>query len=169
MSNKRKTARPRMATEAARAGLPGREIDEGLASGELRHDTAGIGIYHEMRAREGFEETAGMLWVMVREAARQHPGKPRHLYLDIDGHRDRARGSGYDADATELISFARAALGPYLTRAPWGKAEDGPQREDMPDVMLIPTGDRMCVLTGDRDQPVRWETRETMPGGDGGA
>lgn len=112
----------------------------------------GIVIYHEMRADEGFLTTAGMLWVMIRDAATRFPGSPRELVLAIEAHGT----PDLDDEAREVISFTRAALGPFLTTAPWGKTdEDAPQSEALPGV-IITTGDngRPCVLTGDRDNPV---------------
>jgi hypothetical protein len=133
-----------------------------------------IAIYHLMKRREGFEETAGMLWVMVCNAARQHPGQPRSLYMDIEGHTARGEVQNqvgvYDADASEVIHFVRAALGPFLTDTSWGKTEDAPQSEDLPEhiIMTAADGEGMLILTGDNDQPVRHETapasQQTEPG-----
>lgn len=120
----------------------------------------GIALYHVMRSTESFEETAGMLWVMVRNAARRFPGKPRVLFLDIEGHHRKGAKNKYDQDATELISFVRAALGPYLTETPWGKTEDAPQSDDLPDAIVIPPADgddHLWLLTGDKDNPVKRE------------
>jgi hypothetical protein len=131
------------------------------ASTEEASDSGkGIAIYHEMRRTEPFEKTAGMLWVMVHDAARKFPGKPRILYLDIEGHHRKGAKNEYDEDATELISFVRAALGPYLAETPWGKTEDAPQSDDLPDVIMVPPADgddHVWILTGDKDNPVRRE------------
>jgi hypothetical protein len=125
-----------------------------------------IAIYHEMRRRESFEKTAGILWCLVRDAAQKNPGQPRVLYMDIEGH--SARGpvenqvSNYDADASEVIHFVRAALGPFLTETPWGKTEDAPQSEDLPDRFIMTAGDDsgdMMILTGDKDRPVERDRR----------
>jgi hypothetical protein len=126
-----------------------------------------IAIYHVMRPREGFEETAGMLWVMVRDAAREFPGKPRVLYMDIEGH--TARGpvqnqvGDYDADASEVVHFVRAALGSFLTDTTWGKTEDAPQSEDLPEAFIMTTadGEGTLILTGDKDKPVERRTETT--------
>jgi hypothetical protein len=112
----------------------------------------GIGIYHFMRAREDFITTAGLLWVMVRQAGLMYPGKPRQLYLDIEGHGRKE----HDAEAREIISFTRAALGPFVTRTPWGKTdENASQLETLPDVIITAGDDGDTrILTGDRDEPV---------------
>jgi hypothetical protein len=137
-----------------------RRPDKASASSEEASDSGkGIAIYHEMRRTETFEETAGMLWVVVRDAARKFPGKPRVLYMDIEGHPKGAKDE-YDEDATELISFVRAALGPYLAETPWGKTEDAPQSDDLPEFIMIPPADGddyLWILTGDKDNPVRRE------------
>ena len=101
-----------------------------------------------------------MLWVMVREAARKFPGKSRILFMDIEGHHRKGAKNEYDEDATELISFVRAALGPYLAETPWGKTEDARQSDDLPEVIMIPPADgddHVWILTGDKDNPVRRE------------
>lgn len=121
----------------------------------------GLAIYHVMRRRERFEETAGTLWCLVSHAAREHPGTPRYLYLDIEGHGRPGHKNRYNADAEELIAFTRAALGPFLTDTPcWGRTdEDNPQSDDMPGALLM-HADRdgwLCILTGDKNKPVRYE------------
>jgi hypothetical protein len=130
------------------------------SGGEASDSGKGIALYHVMRRTETFEETAGMLWVMVREAARKFPGKSRVLFMDIEGHPRKGAQNEYDEDATELISFVRAALGPYLAETPWGKTEDAPQSDDLPEVIMIPPADgddHVWILTGDKDNPVRRE------------
>lgn len=119
-------------------------------------ETASVAIYHEMRADEDFLETAGMLWTMVHDAAVRFPGARRDLFLDITGHDADNEGDGYDDEAGEVVSFTRAALGPFLTRAPWGKTdEDAPQAENLPDVIVtFGEAGRPVVLTGDRENPV---------------
>lgn len=118
-------------------------------------DIAVVTIYHEMRADEDFLETAGMLWSMVRDAAARFPGAPRSLYLDIDGHGQP--GGDYDDEACEVISFIRAALGPFVALTPWGRTdEDAPQLETLPDVIVtFGEAGKPVVLTGDKDCPVR--------------
>ena len=119
----------------------------------------GFAMYHEMRGTDCFEETAGILWAMVRAASRLAPGQPRRLYVDIEGH---SEGGGYDAEAQELIAFMRAAIGPHVTEVSrWGRTDDtAPQREDMPESLVMCAGpddpdQRVVILTGDMDEPVR--------------
>jgi hypothetical protein len=105
---------------------------------EDRNSGRGIAIYHEMRADEDFETTADILFQLVRDAAEKFPGKPRYLYLDIEGHRNDA--GGYDNDAFELFtSFLIGYLGQYLTRIPTigGYATNPDQREDIPEHLII--------------------------------
>ena len=120
-----------------------------------------IAIYHEMRRRDGFEETAGTLWCLVRTAAQEYPEVPRRLYIDIEGHSRKDARDEYDDEATELIGFVRGALGPYLTETPWGRTdENAPQSEDLPEVIMISPdrgSDRITILTGDKDEPVKHE------------
>ena len=122
----------------------------------MTETAGGIAIYHEMRAGEDFLATAAMLWAVVRGAARKYPGRARHLCLDIEGHGGKDYGKAYDDEAGEVISFTRAALGPFLTTTPWGKAgEDAAQLETLPDVIVtFGENGRPCVLTGDHERPV---------------
>jgi hypothetical protein len=120
-----------------------------------------VALYHEMRRGDGFEKTAGMLWCIVHHAAREYPGVPRRLLMDIEGHRRTGAGNEYDDDATELIAFVRAALGQYLTETPWGRTDEStPQSDELPEALIM-TADRgddwMCILTGDKDQPVKYD------------
>lgn len=102
-----------------------------------------IALYHEMRVGEDFLATAGMLWAMVHDVAVRFPGSPRELSLDIEGHGE----DEYDSDASEVLRFIRAALGPFL---------GGGQSETLPDVIVvIGENGRPAVLTGDKDCPVR--------------
>lgn len=64
---------------------------------------AQIALYHVMFTDEGFDRTAEMLFTIVREAARAYPGRPRALFLDIEGHRPSPQ-AGYDHDAFEIMS-----------------------------------------------------------------
>jgi hypothetical protein len=101
-------------------------------------DGNGIALYHEMRADEDFETTAHHLFQLVRNAARQFPGKPRMLYLDVEGHRNEA--GGYDRDALELFrGFVIGYLGQFLTGIPTigGYAKNPNQREDIPDCLVV--------------------------------
>jgi hypothetical protein len=102
-------------------------------------DDKGIAIYHVVYKHEGFEDAARKLFEMVRSAAERYPGKPRRLYLDIEGHRDNA--GGFDHDMRELQeSFVLGFLGPYLSYVgmPLLTAErKEPQREDVPPALDI--------------------------------
>lgn len=76
---------------------------------------AQIALYHVMFTDEGFDRTAEMLFTIVREAARAYPGRPRALFLDIEGLRPSPQ-AGYDHDAFEIMSsFVLGFLSPWLT------------------------------------------------------
>lgn len=101
----------------------------------------GIALYHVMRADEDFETTADILFQIVRKAALEHPGKPRCLFFDVEGHRNAA--GGYDADAYELYSsFIPGYLGQFLTEIPLirGRARRDGQQEDVPNHLVISPG-----------------------------
>jgi hypothetical protein len=50
-----------------------------------------VALYHVVYAHEGFETSALALFNLVQEAQRNHPGRRRALYLDIEGHSSRER------------------------------------------------------------------------------
>ena len=102
-------------------------------------DDTGIAIYHVVYGHEGFEDAARKLHKMVLAAAEREPGKPRRLYLDIEGHRNNA--GGFDHDMTELQQdFVLGFLGPYLSYVSMplltGERQE-PQREDVPHELVI--------------------------------
>lgn len=105
---------------------------------DLTDDGKGIGIYHVVYRHEGFEGAAHKLHEMVRSAAERYPGKPRRLYLDIEGHRNSA--GAFDSDMQELQHFVLGFLGPYLSYVsmPLVTAErQEPQQDDVPDELII--------------------------------
>ena len=98
-----------------------------------------IAIYHVVYEHEGFEDAARKLHEMVRSAAEQYPGKPRRLYLDIEGHHDKA--GGFNHDMCELQeNFVLGFLGPYLSYVSMplfaGERREK-QREDVPPELVI--------------------------------
>lgn len=96
-----------------------------------------IAIYHVMRGKENFEDTADMLFQMVKSAATKHPGKPRILYLDIEGHRNKA--GGFDHDAFEVQQgFILGFLGRWLSEVsmPLMHTRTPQQHEDVPESLI---------------------------------
>lgn len=61
-----------------------------------------IAIYHVVFKRENFGDAVKALVKCVWEAQQKFPNQPRHLYLDIDGHRNK--DGGLDSDMWELVS-----------------------------------------------------------------
>lgn len=105
----------------------------------LEHGDRAIAIYHVVYANEGFEHAAKAIFQLVQDARRLSPGKPRHLYLDIDEHRN-ANG-GFDADMAELQqNFLPQVLMPFLSEihCPLAKLKNArPQSDDLPEVLII--------------------------------
>ena len=101
-------------------------------------DIKGLGIYHRVYASETFGDGAEALFIMVRDASRKYPGRPRFLYLDIDGHDG---SDGWDEDASALLAwFVPEVLGQWLTEYRDGdgnKVRNPGQRDDVPDGMLL--------------------------------
>ncbi|MFJ9647190.1 HNH endonuclease [Streptomyces sp. NPDC101206] len=97
-----------------------------------------------MRIEEDFAKCATRLFSILKKAAATSPGTPRHLYLDVQGHRNAA--GGYDADALEIIrEFLLGFLGPYLTEIStplYHVRNPEQQREDLPDVLDVRDPDR---------------------------
>ena len=102
-------------------------------------EKAGVALYHRVLRRENFEKAAKDLVSLVYAAEKKEPGKPRTLYLDIDGHRN-AQG-GFDADMLELQKeFGLKFLLPFLTEVhfPLISAKNkNPQRNDVPERLEI--------------------------------
>ena len=67
---------------------------------KIESDDRAVAIYHVVYSHEGFEESAQILFKLVQRAQRVKPGKPRMLFLDIEGHRNSE--GGFDADMFEL-------------------------------------------------------------------
>ena len=67
-------------------------------------------IQHVVRPHEGFDQTAQALLRLLRNAQRKHPGVPRYLALDIEGHRNAA--GEFDDDISELQTQFMAELNP---------------------------------------------------------
>jgi hypothetical protein len=63
-------------------------------------DGKAIALYHVVYRHERFEEAAQALFEMVRYAQGEFPGRPRMLFLDIEGHRNSQ--GGFDAEMYEL-------------------------------------------------------------------
>ena len=101
-----------------------------------------MAIYHLVHEHEGFVESAQTLFQLVQNAEQLHPGKPRRLFLDIEGHRNDA--GGFDADMLELQrNFLPEVLGPFLTEinAPLLKVKARNRQEnDMPPKLIIEEG-----------------------------
>jgi hypothetical protein len=98
-----------------------------------------FGIYHRVFATENFEDAATKIWQLLRRAQDLCPGAPRHLYLDIEGHRN-SKG-GFDEDMYELqTNFLLGAIGRYIEAAHMPLASvrmPAPQSNDMPDELRI--------------------------------
>jgi hypothetical protein len=98
-----------------------------------------VAIYHAVRAHEGFEKAAQTIFELVREAQRKQPGRPRVIYLDIEGHRNNQ--GGFDTDMLELQQeFLIGFLGDYVTELvlPLIRvANKRPQNDEVPDRLGI--------------------------------
>ena len=106
-------------------------------------DDRAVALYHVVYAHESFEEVAHALFELVRISQNQQPGKPRKLFLDIDGHRNEQ--GGFDADMFELQqNFLPQVLSRYLSEihSPLGQIKNRkPQDDNLPPELRIGGGD----------------------------
>jgi hypothetical protein len=109
-----------------------RETFEDLPNGN-------IALYYRVKPSQGFLESARELFHLVRDAQERYPDRKRHLYLDIEGHRNKE--GGYDFDMLELHSkFLTEFLMPHLTEAHGPLADlknPRPQDNVIPAVLTI--------------------------------
>lgn len=99
-----------------------------------------IALYHRVTPEDTFEVTAQMLFDLLLKAVAAHPGQPRSLYLDIEGHRNDA--GGFDPDMFELQKdFLIGHLGEYLSeiRTPLYHVKNPNQVDDLPEDLVIAT------------------------------
>ena len=99
-----------------------------------------VALYHVVAAEDTFEDAAGALFGLLREAQRRYPSWPRVLYLDVNGHAGDA--AGFDADFYELQQeFLFSVLAPFVTalETPLTGAlmNPEPQRNDVPDRLRL--------------------------------
>ena len=97
-----------------------------------------IALRHTMWRDDGFDETAHALHELVLAAQRAHPGCPRQLTLEIEGHRSD-RGA-FDRDATEIQrAFLSRHLMPFLSeaRVPLGVLANAGQDDDPPELLVV--------------------------------
>lgn len=99
----------------------------------------GYAIYHRIMKHENFEKAANDLVNLVSIAEKKHPGEPRILYLDIEGHRNK--NGGFDDDMIEIQQkFGIEFLLPFFTEVHFPLIEvknSGVQRNDVPDGLEI--------------------------------
>lgn len=105
----------------------------------MTHKTEHIPIYHVVHPYEDLEIAANQLFSLVQKVAQMSPGAPRHLFLDIEDHRNKA--GGFDADMLELQNeFLIGVLMKYLTEAvtPLGYFRNRKEQDDdVPEVLDI--------------------------------
>lgn len=96
-------------------------------------------LYHAVYSDEGFDKAAHDIHTMIRFAARKFPGLPRHLYMDIDGHRNEH--GGFDHDMYEIQQeFLLGTMSAYLTEihVPLINARNPKQQsDDVPEYLFI--------------------------------
>lgn len=99
-----------------------------------------VALYHVVEAEDTFEDAAGAVFGLLREAQTRFPGWPRLFYLDVHGHRGEA--AGFDADFYEFQQeFLFAVVAPFVAalETPLTGALVNPdgQRNDVPDRLRL--------------------------------
>jgi len=116
-----------------------------------------IPIAHRVLAHEDFNRTAQILLVLLVKAQREHPGRKRCLYLEIEGHRNSE--GGFDHDMFELQSkFMGEFLIQFLTRAetPFATFQNpNPQNNEIPESLNLIKIDRPASDGTDDFMPKR--------------
>lgn len=109
------------------------------AHSEHALDSRSVAIYHLVLPEENFCTSANHIWSLVRSAQARLPNKPRRLYLDIDGHRNKA--GGFDHDMFELQRyFLLGFMAQYLVELHMplvGVRTNKAQANDVPDQLEI--------------------------------
>lgn len=130
--------------EVRRASLKEHELSRLVPTpdetgGEERLRTRPAILYHLVFAEENFEQAATSLLGLVQWAQRHMPYAPRHLFIDIEGH--KTENGAFDGDMWELQHhFVIGFLSPFLTwvQMPLVCFEvPGIQRNDVPEEFQI--------------------------------
>ena len=97
-----------------------------------------IALYHVVFKDENFEKSADIIYDLVKYSQIKAPNAERHLFLDIEGHKNKK--GGYDQDMFELQKdFILGFLLKYLTKAsmPLIGAKNKKQTNDIPEKLMI--------------------------------
>lgn len=105
----------------------------------LRFDNT-VALSHVVEPEDTFEDAAGALFALLRDAQARFPDWPRVLYLDVHGHRGAA--AGFDADFYEFQQeFLFSVVAPFVsaleTPLTGGLVNPEPQRNDLPDRLRL--------------------------------
>ena len=73
-----------------------------------------VALYHVVGPGDTFEDAAGALFGLLRDAQERFPGWPRMLYLDVEGHSGDA--AGFSPAFYELQQdFLFSVIAPFVT------------------------------------------------------
>ena len=105
----------------------------------IKYDESGVALYHCVDENEGFNEAAQAIFELVMDAQNKFPGKKRHLYLDIEEHRNGA--GGFDSEMFELQKdFVLGFLLQFVTEVNtplYHAKNDNHQNNDVPQELHI--------------------------------
>jgi hypothetical protein len=96
-----------------------------------------VAIYHRVYESENLETAAQMIVELVQSAQEKFPGCERHLYVDIDAHRN-AQG-GFDADMLALQKEFLVEIARFVTKAhfPLLALGNPAQQNDVPSKIVV--------------------------------
>lgn len=118
------------------------DLDEGIIELEeaphKKLKKKAVALYHVVFKNENFETSANILFDMVKHTQKYQPNTERHLYLDIEGHKNKK--GGFDHDMFELQKdFVLGFLLKYLSKVsmPLVRVKNENQTNDIPDKLMI--------------------------------
>ena len=99
-----------------------------------------VALYHVVEPDETFEQAAGAVFGLLREAQARFPDWPRVFYLDVRGHEGDRHGF-----TDELFEFQQeflfAVVAPFVTAfetpLTGGLVNPDPQRNDVPERLRL--------------------------------
>lgn len=112
-----------------------------------------IAAYHVVREADSFEEAAQEAFGLIRKAQERFPDWPRVYYLDVQGHRGRAKGfepAFYEFQQEFLFSTIAPFVTALETPLTGPLVNPDEQRNDVPDRLTI-------------EQDVRPHTGQVIP------
>jgi hypothetical protein len=107
-------------------------------TGKVKSTPNGIAIYHIVKSRDKFENSANEIYELVYSAKQEYPNEQIHLYVDIEGHKNK--DGGFDNDMFELqTQFITGLILQYINSVtmPLGSTKNIQMNKEMPPKLSI--------------------------------